>query len=57
MSLEILFYVKAYGFLSFLKNIGKSMAKNISKNLNESSSQKHFGHAKQAATDKLKTTS
>ena len=50
-------FVKCYGFLSFAKNIGKNIGKNISKNLNGKYSQKHLDHAKQSATDALKTTS
>ena len=46
-------FVKGYGFLSFAKNIGE----NISKDLNGKYSQKLLDHAKQSATDALKTTS
>ena len=49
--------VKGYGFLSFAKNISKSIGKNISKNLNGKYSQKRLDHAKQSAIDALKTTS
>ena len=49
--------VKGYGFLSFAKNITKSIGKNISKNLNGKYSQKRLDHAKQSAIDALKTTS
>ena len=46
-------FVKGYGFLSFAKNIGKT----ISKNLNDKYNQKLFDHAKKSATDALKTSS
>ena len=41
---------KGYGFLSFAKNISKSIGKNISKNLIGKYSQKLLHHAKQSAT-------
>ena len=46
-------FVKGFGFLSFARNIGK----NISKNLNSKYSQISLDHAKQSATDALKTVS
>ena len=49
-------FIKGYGFLSFAKNI-KNICKNISKNLNGKYSQKLLDHAKQSATDALKTAS
>ena len=45
--------MKRYGFLSFAKNI----CKNLSKNLSGKYSQKLLDHAKQSATNALKTTS
>ena len=45
--------VKGYGFLSFDRNMGK----NISQNLSSKYSQKPLDHAKQFATDTLKTAS
>ena len=45
--------VKSYGFLSFAENMGR----NISKNLSSKDSQKLLDHAKQSATDALKTSS
>ena len=45
--------VKGYGFLSFDRNMGK----NISQNLSSKYSQKPLDHAKQFATDALKTAS
>ena len=49
--------MKGYGFLSFAKNTGKKIAKNISKSLNSKYGQKILDHAKQSATDALKTSS
>ena len=46
-------FVKGYGFLSFTRN----MDKNISKNLSNKYSQKVLDHAKQFATEALKTAS
>ena len=50
-------FVKGYGFLSFARNMGKNVGKNISKNLSSQYNQKRLDHAKQSATDALKTTS
>ena len=57
-------FVKGYGFLSFAKNVGKTISKNISKSLSDkyipgmlAARQKLFHHAKQSATDALKTSS
>ena len=50
-------FVKDYGFLSFAKNIGKNIGKSISKNLSSKQCQKILDHAKQSATDLLKTAS
>ena len=50
-------FVKGYGFLSFAKNMGKNIGKNINKNFSGKYSQKLLDHAKQSATDALKTTS
>ena len=49
--------MKGYEFLSFAKNMSKSIGKNISKNLNSEYSQKRLYHTKQSATDILKTAS
>ena len=46
-------FIIRYGFLSFAKNIGK----NISKNLIGKYSQKLLDHAKEFVTDALKTSS
>ena len=46
-------FVKGCGFLSFARNIGK----NISKNVNGKYSQKLLDHVEQYATDALKTAS
>ena len=50
-------FIKGYVFLSFAKNMGKNIGKNISKNLSCKHSQKFLDHAKQSATDALKTVS
>ena len=44
-------FVKCYGFLSFPGN----MVKNISKTLTSKYNQKLLGHAKQSATNTVKT--
>ena len=49
-------FVKDYRFLSSAKNMGKNIGKNISKNLSGKYSRKLLDHAKQSATDILKTT-
>ena len=46
-------FVKSYGFLSF----AKKMDKNIGKSLRGKYSQKLLDHAKESATDTLKTSS
>ena len=46
-------FIKGYGFLSFYNNMGR----NISKNVSSKYSQKLLDHAKQSATDALKTAS
>ena len=48
-------FVKGYRFLSFAGNMSKITGKKISKNLSSKYSQKHLDHAKQSATDALKT--
>ena len=50
-------FVKAYGFLSFARNMGKNVGKNISKNFSSKYSHKLFDHAKQSTTDTLETPS
>ena len=50
-------FVKGFGFLSFARNMGRNIGKNISKNLNSKYSQISLDHAKQSATDALKTAS
>ena len=50
-------FVKGYGFLSFTKNMGKNIGKNITKNLSSKYNQKILDHAKQSATDAIKTES
>ena len=49
-------FIKGYGFLPFAKNMDKNIGKNISKNVSGQYSQKRLDHAKQSATDALKTT-
>ena len=44
-------------FFSFAKNMGRNVGKNISKFLSSEYSQKLLNHAKQSATDALKTAS
>ena len=46
-------FVKGYGFLSFAKNMGKKIGKNIMKILRSIYCQKRLGHAKQFTTDAL----
>ena len=48
-------FVKGYGFLSFARNMRRNVSKNISRNLSSKYSQKLLDHAKQSATDELKT--
>ena len=50
-------FVKANGFLSFIKNMSKNIGKNISKNVSTIYSQKRFDHARRSGTDSLKNTS
>ena len=50
-------FVKGCGFLSFPRNIGRNTGKNISKNLTSKYIQELLNHAKQSATDALKTAS
>ena len=47
-------FVKANGFLSFIKNMSKNIGKNISKNVSTIYSQKRFDHARRSGTDTLK---
>ena len=46
--------VKGNGFLSFAKNMGKIIGKNISKSLSCKYSQKRLDHAKLSAKDALR---
>ena len=50
-------FVKGYGFLSFAKNTGKNICKDIRKNLTSKYISKILSHAKQCATDSLKIVS
>ena len=47
-------FVKGYGFLSFGKNMDKSIGKYISKNLSHKYSQKLLAHAKNLPQMRLK---
>ena len=55
VQLRVWIFLKAYGFLSFARNVGKHIGKNISKNLSSKYSRKLLDHAKQSATDTPKT--
>ena len=48
-------FVKGYGFLSFTRKMGKNIGRNISKSSRSKYSQKLLDHAKESATDELKT--
>ena len=50
-------FAKGCEWLSFAKNIGRNIGKNISKSLSSKYSQEVLNHAKQYATDSLKTAS
>ena len=50
-------FVIGYGLLSFPKNMRENFGKNISKNVRSKYSQNFLDHAKQSATDALKTAS
>ena len=50
-------FVKGYGFLSFVQNMGKNIGKSMIKNFSSKNSQKLFDHAKQSAANALKTPS
>ena len=50
-------FVKGYGFLSFAKNMCKSIEKNVSKNLSVKYSLKLLDHTKKSATGALKNYS
>ena len=50
VQLRNIIFVKGYGFLTFVKNMGKNIGKNISKNLRGKYSQKPLNHAKKSAT-------
>ena len=49
--------VKGYEFLSFAKDMGKEICKNVNKNQSVKYSQKLLDHAKKSATDALKISS
>ena len=49
--------VKGFGFLSFPRNMDKTVGKNINESLSSNYNQKLLDHAKQSAIDVLKTSS
>ena len=49
-------YVKSYGFLSFVKNIG-THANKVAKNMSNKYSHKHLDSTKKFTTDVIKTAS
>ena len=51
------YFVKGYGFLSFTKDRGRIIDKNVSKTFSGKYSQKLLDHAKHSTTDALKTAS
>ena len=51
------YFVKGYGFLSFTKDMGRIIDKNVSETFSGKYSQKLLDHAKHSATDALKTAS
>ena len=50
-------FAKGYGVLSFAKNMGKKIGKNIRKNLSGYYSQKLLNYPKQSVTDAFTTAS
>ena len=54
---KYLIFIKGYGFFSFAKNMSKNIGKYISESLSGKCRQKILHHAKQYATDALKTAS
>ena len=52
-----LIFAKGYRFLSLAKNMSKNFGKKISKNVSSKYSQNILDHAKNFATDALKTSS
>ena len=50
-------FVNSYEFLSFVENIDKNIGNNIIKSLSGKYSKKLLHHAKQSATEALKTSS
>ena len=50
-------FVRGYWFLSFARNMGRNIVKNVSKKLNSNYSQTFFDHTKQSDTDPLKNAS
>ena len=52
-----LIFVKDYGFLFFIKNMAKTLGKNISKILGGKYSQKLLDHGKESGIDAIETAS
>ena len=56
---KIRIFIKVFQFLCFAKNMGKNVSQNFGKNINKNvsgkCSQKRLDHAKQSATDAIKT--
>ena len=50
-------FVKGYGFLYFARNVGKDVGKNIIQNLSSKYRQRLLDHAKESATNTLKSDS
>ena len=50
-------FVKSYGYLPFVKNMGRNIGKNLMKNLSGKCSKKLIHYAKQSATNAFKTAS
>ena len=49
-------FAKGYEFVSFTKTMGKNIGKKTSRNVSSKYSQKPIDHAKQSATDAIKTS-
>ena len=49
-------FLKGYGFLSFVKNMGENIGKKTSKNLSGKYSRNLLDHAEKYATDAFKTS-
>ena len=56
-SLQTKMFVKRLKIYIFARNMGKNVGKNISKNISSEYSEKLIDHAKQSASDIIKTAS